>query len=321
MFPSDNVRMIGPLERTLFLKSLGPLEVLAAEDIAVFAENARERSFREGERIFTPGEPAPAYYAIVEGSVRVSGGEYMDGVQLGTRDSLGFLSMLARRPEGLDAVALEDVVTLEFEEDVFLDILEDRFSIVDHLVRRLAKRTLEFRQQIPDGTYLSPYGDDYRFHGGPVDLVERLRFLSRPGSPFENSSLEAMARLAEKTPEVRFDAGHTLWSSGDRAGYALILIDGTVECTTQWGFSKFRAGPGYPLGNLERFSGDPRWFTAVTETPIVALYGDTESLLDIMEDHTDLALGLARAMALRVIDIQAEHLAAEQAARESESAA
>ena len=65
-------------------------------------------------------------------------------------------------------------------------------------------------------------------------------------------------------------------------------------------------GPGYPLGNLERFTGDPRWYTAVTKTPVVALQGDTESLLDILEDHFDLAIGLVSSMAKRVIDIRRE---------------
>jgi CRP-like cAMP-binding protein len=53
----------------------------------------------------------------------------------------------------------------------------------------------------------------------------------------------------------------------------------------------------------------PRWYTAVTETPLVALRGDTESLLDVLEDHFDLSIGLVEAMARRVIDIRRESAA------------
>jgi CRP-like cAMP-binding protein len=87
------------------------------------------------------------------------------------------------------------------------------------------------------------------------------------------------------------------------------IVSDVVACTTQWGASRFTCGPGYPLGNLERFTGDPRWYTAVTDTPLVALRGDTESLLDVLEDHFDLSIGLVEAMARRVIDIRRESAA------------
>jgi hypothetical protein len=41
----------------------------------------------------------------------------------------------------------------------------------------------------------------------------------------------------------------------------------------------------------------------------VALRGDTESLLDVLEDHFDLSIGLVEAMARRVIDIRRESAA------------
>jgi CRP-like cAMP-binding protein len=197
-------------------------------------------------------------------------------------------------------------VALEFEEDAFHDILEDNFTILHNLIRRMAKRTLAVRRQIPSGTYLAPLEGVLRVPNRPLNLVERIVLVRRPGSPFESASLEAISQLARQTPEVRFDAGQTLWKSGDRSEYALILISGTVSCTTQWGISRFRAGPGQPLGNVERLSGEPRWFTAVAETPVVAMRSDTEALLDILEDHFGMALSLVRAMAENLIRIRRE---------------
>jgi CRP-like cAMP-binding protein len=136
--------------------------------------------------------------------------------------------------------------------------------------------------------------------------VERIVFLRRPGSPFANSSLDAISQMARTTREASFPAGTTLWKSGDRSEHAVILVSGTVACTTQWGLSRFRVGPGYPLGNLERLSGDPRWYTAVTETPVVAFHSETESMLDVVEDHFDMARDLIRAMAKRLIHLAAE---------------
>ena len=112
--------------------------------------------------------------------------------------------------------------------------------------------------------------------------------------------------IARTTPQVDFPAGHTLWKTGDRSDHTVILLTGTVTCTTQWGLSRFRAGPGYPLGNLERFSRDPRWYTGITETPCKALMSYTEPLLDVFEDNFDLSLGFLRSMALRLIDLSRE---------------
>jgi CRP-like cAMP-binding protein len=221
--------------------------------------------------------------------------------------------MLARRRD-LDAVAAEPTVTLELEDDVLYDILEDSFEIAVSLIRRLASMTLEVRREIPSGAYLAPLEGVIQATGRPLDLVERILMVRRPGSPFEHASLDAVTTLARNTPEVRFHAGQTIWKSGDRSDHALIQVSGIVSCTTQWGFSRFRTGPGYPLGNLERFSGDPRWYSAVAETDVTALRTDTEAFLDLLEDHFDMAMGFIRSMAQRVIGIREETAAAERGA-------
>jgi CRP-like cAMP-binding protein len=303
------------MERALFLRSLGPMGDLSPSDIAVFAEHASERHFRAGDVLVRAGEPVHGYHMIVEGEVQARGAEYVDGMPRGPRDPLGFLSMLARRDD-LHAVASEPTVTLELEDDVLYDVLDDSFEIAVSLIRRLARMTLEVRRQIPSGAYLAPLDGILKPPGRPLDLVERILLVRRPGSPFADASLDAVTTLARSTPEVHFKAGKTIWKSGDRSDHALILIAGSVACTTQWGFSRFRAGPGYPLGNLERFSGDPRWYSAVAETDVVALRTDTEAFLDLLEDHFDMAMSFIRSMAQRVIGIR-EETAAERRAGEA----
>jgi CRP-like cAMP-binding protein len=304
--------MIGPMERAIFLRSLGPAGELPVSEVAVFAEHARERRFRAGEALLRRGRRAEAYHVIVDGAVHASGGEFLDGADLGPRDAVAFHSMLARSVEGVEAVAVEDTVTLEFDEDVLLDILEDHFTVTLGLLRGLARRTLEYRRRIPPGTYLAPMEGRVRWSGRPLDLVEKIMMIRRPGAPFANASLDAITQLARTTNEVHAAPGTTLWKSGDRSDHALIVVDGTIACTTQWGISRFRVGPGYPLGNLERLSGDPRWYTAVTETPLVAFRSDTEPTLDVLEDHFDMALGLIRAMAGGVIRLAGESAAARE---------
>ncbi len=310
MSPSDSIRLIGPMERAIFFKSLEPLRDASPAEIAVFAENARERSFRAGDVLLEPGHPVNSFHAVVEGEVHAEGGEYLDGETVEPGASVGFLSVLSRRPAGLRAVAARDTTTLEFDHETFLDILEDRFPVLTRLISTLARRTLEVRQRVPDGTYLAPMEGILDVRSDSLDLVERLLVIRRPNSPFAKTSMEALARLAAVTAIVHHDRGETLWKPGDRSPHALILVRGTVSCTTQWGFSRFRAGPGYPLGNLERFADAPRWFTAVTETPVMAIHSRTEDLWDIMEDHPDMAFGLVQAMAERLIGIREEEASA-----------
>jgi CRP-like cAMP-binding protein len=304
--PSANLRLIGPLERALFLRAQGPLEGLKPSQIAALAENAVERSFREGQTVIRPGRPASSYHVLVEGRVLAKGGEYLDGAELGERTAVGIISLLAQRPEGLHVVALEDTVTLEFGQEVLLDMFEDDFSMMHMAIRRLAAQTLARRRAVPNGAYLAPREGAEVQVGGPFDLVHRVALLREPTSPFASAGMCGVVRIARETPAVEIPAGTTLWKAGDRSEHTLIIVSGTVGCMTQWGTSRFRAGPGYPLGNLERLADEPRWYTAVTETPVVALRGTTEGLLDILEDHFDMSIGLLRAMAERAIRLEEE---------------
>jgi CRP-like cAMP-binding protein len=297
---------VGPLERVLFLKTLGPLEALDLADIAVFAENAQEGQFAPGETILRAGERACSYHVITEGRVRAEGGEYPEPAVLGPRDGFGFLPMLAGLPEGLQATAEEATLTLMFEDDVIHDILEDHFSVLLNLVRNLARIMLVERRRIPPSTYLAPAEGLFQKTPERIDLVERIVLIRRPGSPFANSSLEALAQLARSTPEVRFREGQTVWRIGEPSPLMYVIVSGRIVCTGADGAVLFRAGPGYPLGNLERLCGQPRWFTAVCETPVVALRGDTEDFLDILEDHFDMARDFVSAMARNLIALRRE---------------
>ena len=306
MPPSVSLRFVGPLERALFLRTFPMINDVPPADLAGLAENAREHTFRAGDVLSRRGQRTREFHIVVEGAIEASGGEFLEPTRIGPKEGTGFLTMLAGVEDGYDARALEDTITLSFDDDLFYEILEDHFSLAHLVIKRLAGRTLSFRRRIASGTYLAPEERIYHVPGRPLDFVERVMMLMRPGSVFGDASLEAIARLARTTIEVSIPAGVTLWKTGDRSDEIYVILRGTVACTTQWGAARFRAGPGYPLGNLERFSGDPRWFTAVTETPLVALRGETEPLLDILEDHFDLTLGLITAMARRVIDIQKE---------------
>jgi CRP-like cAMP-binding protein len=292
------MRFVGPLERALYLKTLSPLEGLGPAEIAVFAEHAVEHRYRRGAHVLKAGEMVPACHVVVEGRLRVQSPKDPQPTEVGPRETAGLLTLLARSTQGVDAIAVEDTLTLSIEADVVFDIMEDNFTIFLQLLRYVARRTLEERRDIPEWELLAPGQDDDNRTPENLNLIDRLLYLRRPGSVFEHSSLAALADLTAMTPELRFPPGTILWNAGDRSDEAFIIMRGIVLCTAQGTLTPFRCGPGYPMGNLERLYGEPRWYTAVTETDVVALRSDLDSFLDVLEDHPDIArdvlVGMAR---------------------------
>ncbi len=296
---TEGMRFVGPYDRALFLRTLAPLQKLGPDEFATFAEFARECRFRPGAAILREGEPVPGVHIIVEGSVRVRGVEHR--TLMGSGEGFGFLEMLAQTPEGVDATAEDDTLTLELERDVLMEMFEESTPTFVRLMRTLAQQTLDERREIPDGAYLAPAEGLYPPSGRDIDLVERVLTVRRPGGPFERASVGAIVDLTAFGREQIIPAGTTLWSTGDRGTDAYMLQQGTVLCTTRGGLSRFRCGPGYPLGNLERMCDQPRWYTAVTETEVVAFRSDLDTFFDVVEDHPQMATQFATVMARNLL--------------------
>jgi hypothetical protein len=68
-----------------------------------------------------------------------------------------------------------------------------------------------------------------------------------------------------------------------------MIVSGSIRCTSSRGHD-FAAGPGIVLGSLDAVAEVPRWFEAVTETPVVALQANMQYLIDVFEDNFAMAL-------------------------------
>ncbi len=292
------------MEKTLYLKSLPGFLSLSNEAIAVVAQAVEERQFAKGETLHERGRPPGSTHLIVTGRVRASGGEYGHDTVLESGEPVGMLSMLARSEDGLDSVADTDVVTLELAFDEMRDLFEDHFELMTNQARNLAHRLLVVRKRIPNGTYLAPAEGRIPTNRARFDLVDRLVFMTQ-GQVFQRSSVEAMLDLARGLEEVEFPEGTTLWNKGDPSGFMYLLASGGVRCEVEPG-RVFRAGAGYPVGNLESQAGEARWYTAVTETPMRALLSRTDTLLDILEDHFETAMEFLAAMARGTMNVLLE---------------
>ena len=285
----DKLRMVSPMERALYLRSLPSLRGLTPEALSLLARNARERSFRKGSALAGPGEKVGSFHLVVEGRVRAEGGEH-GGEVLGPREVIGYHSMLALGEEEFSAVAEADTTTLEIDFEDLKDMFEDQFLVLHHEFRAVTGRMLRLRRDIPDGTYLAPAEGILEPPGHRLDLMERVLFLTRGGA-FGRSNMDAIVELARTAEEVRFAPGTVLWEKGETSGFFYHVIEGTVRAVVEEGRA-FRAGPGYPIGNLESLAGEPRWYRAGTETDLVALRSETDTTIDLLEDHFEMAMRL-----------------------------
>jgi CRP-like cAMP-binding protein len=300
---SDRMRFVGPLERALYLKTLPAFEGLPLSELAALSQHMRERFFRKGSVLLRRGEPVGAIYVIVDGQLRASGGEFPSETLVGPEEAVGALSFLARSDAGVEAVAEIDTLTLELDSDIFLDLLEDHFGFLHHLMRNLARAMLRARMDTPDGTYFGADAALVAHPERPLDLVDRMVIIR--GGTFSRSNIEVIAQMAQGAREMRFPAGTPLWGSGDRADFLYFILSGVVACRLEDGARTFRCGPRYPLGNLEAMARYPRWYDAVTETPVIALRSETEAFLDIMEDHFETAMEFVAATAAGLASVLA----------------
>jgi CRP-like cAMP-binding protein len=297
-----SLRLISPLERAFHLKRLGGLRDIPPADLAAIALLAHENSFARGAVIYRRGERVERVHVVVDGRVRVRGGEHGDDV-VGAGDTIGLLSLLARDDIGLDAVAETDTVTLALRADDLLNAFEEDFGILYSQTRDLATETLRLRKRIPEGTYLASATKLAEPPAGDIDLVQRLLYLRRGG--LGNANMDALMAMAQRMETARFEPGAELWRIGRPSGFLYYLLSGRVRCTTEDG-TQFACGPGYPLGNLESQCGAPRWYDAVTETAVTALQHDTDVFLDTIEQHFEVALDFVAGMASGLIARRAE---------------
>jgi CRP-like cAMP-binding protein len=202
---------------------------------------------------------------------------------------VGGLGFLARDEQGISAVARTDLIALEIDGDALDEILEDRFSILQHLLRDTSRRLIDLWHQAPRECLAAQVRMSAPGFEGELDLVERMLFL-RESLPFVRASASALADLARNLVELQFPPGTVLWRRGEPARQVQLLVKGRVSCSAPIPDFVLEPVPGFPIGGLDAVAGVPRWYEAVCDGPVVTLSGDIEMLFDLFEDNADVAL-------------------------------
>lgn len=297
---------VSSLERLLYLKRLPTFGGLPGSELAVIADVAQERFFPKGTVILREGEPIGAVYFVVEGSIRVRRRGRLLG-SLGPGSGIGGLGLFARDPEGVEATTETDTLALELEADAVLEVFEDRFPILLHIIRDLCRQLIDMhiRSGIGPGAGL-PTCKEPVLPARALDLVERIFYL-RQMLPFRQSSVNVLFELSRALAEVRFPPGVTLWEAGEPSAVIFLIVSGRVGGTVSGSGVRYCVGPGVPLGAHEAVAEAPRWYGAVTETEVVGLTGNAEALVDVFEDNFEMAMDYLAVLAqsvLRLLELQ-----------------
>jgi CRP-like cAMP-binding protein len=303
----------GAFDRLLYLRTLPLFGTLPPDDLALLATYTIERQFEAGAVLIAEAGRVEAIHLLVDGSVRTSRGGVEIGV-FGPRDTVGVLGLLARTDAGVEAVTVTAARTLEIGADALLDLFEDHFSILQHVMSGVASLVLDKRRQILLAGAPEPKSEPTIARSHPLDFVERIFFLRR-ALPRGFTSVAALAGIARRATELRLEPGALLWSQGDQADAVVIPVSGSIVCVVDGGTHRFRCGPGVFVASSEALAGAPHWYEARVDTTLLALRVSIEDLIDVFDDHFELAMEMLALMARDLLEV------AETAAIEAEAAA
>lgn len=95
--------------------------------------------------------------------------------------------------------------------------------------------------------------------------------------------------------------GVPLWAEGEASPYVLLIVDGKIACASKRYGHSFVISRGHAVGVMEAMAEQPHWFDATTVTPVVALHGANEGLIDVFEDNFEMGMDYAALLARGVL--------------------
>lgn len=306
--------VLGLVQRTLILRTFGGFKNLAPEELALLASIGREKHFTAGAVLHEPGRPVSAFHLVVDGDIQMFRNGKATRVLSG-RSTVGALAALARDPDGAHAVAITDVIALEIDVEDMDEVFEDNFSIIHGVMTGLAHGLREAQMRMGGGAAVDMKRRITQVDfGHELSLVDKM-FIMRSATNFADVSIEALSQMARDADEMRFSAGASIWPANEIAEWSMLVVDGVVECVAD-DVAPFRFGPSFYVGGLDSLTLSPRWYGCRAETDVIALKIHNQRWLDVLEDHTDMALEMTRNFA-RGVNAIAQRQAAMQDAAEA----
>jgi CRP-like cAMP-binding protein len=284
------------IRRLLTLRRFPGFAGAELTDIANIAENVVDASYAPGMVVAPPGRVS-AIHLIVEGRLRSGEREW------GENQLVGAFEVMASRRSPTGIVAAEPTRTLRLAAADFAELLEDSYSILTSARRTLARRLLALEARHSHVLPRAAVRIEAELGHHPLGMVDRL-ILLRQQMAFAAGRAQALAALAQASEDIQFPAGAVLAEHGDMAMRGLIVLAGAVQSTRPDG-EVIVLGVGEGIGGLEILGETTHERTVTAITPVRALACPAAALYDVMEDHTDFALGVVSRLAGAMLDLEA----------------
>jgi len=141
--------VLTPVQRVLILRGADLLRDVAPRRLLELAEVAREVELSKGGTIYREEDAADALYMMVEGRVRLSTGERTIA-EVGPGDAFGTWAIVDDAERGQRAECIEDGLALAVHRDDFYDVAAGDLSVLQEVVRALARRLRALVSERPE---------------------------------------------------------------------------------------------------------------------------------------------------------------------------
>ena len=287
---------VGPYERLVLLRAASLSSDTPVEALTALARQAGEHRFPAGSALTTGDRPWADTYVVVEGRLDM----YQQGRLLyssGPKEACGFVESLARIEGAMEMRAEIETLALHVTSTTLFAILEDHFVMTVETIAALGRMLLTTPEWLATKVNERRFPVPVVVPRAGMDLVDRLRLL-KASDLFKNTRLDSLAEVAAQCADFRVDAGTVLWREGEPADFLTVLLEGRVEGTSAGGL-QFSWGPGTAPGLVEGLADAPRWYDAVTVTPVTGLRFSVERFLDALEDDFGMAADVLAGLSIR----------------------
>ena len=132
--------MLTPVERVLILKNADLLKDVGPRHLLGLADVTREIEISKGEALYDEEDPADALYMVVEGRVRLSSKGERSTSEVGPGEAFGTWALVDDSRRGHRAECIEDGLALALRREDFYDQAAGDLTLLQEVVRVLAKR-------------------------------------------------------------------------------------------------------------------------------------------------------------------------------------
>jgi len=141
--------MLTRVERVLILKGADLLREVGPRRLLKLAEVAREVEFSKDDTIYREEDAADALYMVVQGRVRLSAGDQAIA-EVGPGEAFGTWALVDDAERGQKAECIEDGLALAVHRDEFYDVAAGDLTLLQEVVRALARRLRALVSERPE---------------------------------------------------------------------------------------------------------------------------------------------------------------------------